>query len=481
MKHKLLLTAFVFITTIVSATHLRGGFITAKYLGGNTFQVSVTTFSRNSYPSNLADRKFVTIDYGDGNTDSIFRINGPDLDADGIPDGEDCANDLKKSIYQGIHTYAGMPPPPNNCFVLSYLEMNRIDGINNIANGGSVNVPFFLSDTLFNADFATSSNSSPNLFACLAQYGNVSDSLSFNPAFYDEDGDSMSFTTTVPLQDANLPAPLYKFPNDYCAAHGFGSSDYHVDSLTAQIVWHTPCAVGIFDAALQVREFRCGVLLSSSIFDFQIIALSEPNSYPVLMADTTDIFLAPGDTLSLTVTATDDSIQQLSLYAWGEPFTFAQNPATLTVTGSNPANGNIYWAPDASQAQKNAYIFSIEARDNYAIPGPNGSIPAPFSSFKTFRAWVTDTSVCNFTSVNELTRPSISVSLWPNPSANFVTVQADEPLTELCVFDAKGQRLLQKSKPGNSTTLTLSQLPAGLYFMRANINGQYQTLRFIKE
>jgi hypothetical protein len=72
------------------------------------------------------------------------------------------------------------------------LIPNRIDGINNIDNGNSVNIPFYVEDTLkFPTDAANIGlNNSPILLYPPIDYANVNDTFYHNPLAYDPDGDS---------------------------------------------------------------------------------------------------------------------------------------------------------------------------------------------------------------------------------------------------------------------------------------------------
>ena len=48
------------------ATHYRAGEILYELIGNLKYQVQVITYTKISYPSNLADRDSVVVDWGDG-------------------------------------------------------------------------------------------------------------------------------------------------------------------------------------------------------------------------------------------------------------------------------------------------------------------------------------------------------------------------------------------------------------------------------
>src|ERR1017187_3329435 len=116
------------------ATHNRAGEITYKWLGGYSYEITVTTYTKESSPT---DRCQVTIFFGDSDTCVANRLNGPTNGPCGsIPMGEIIGNDTKKNIYKCTHTYPG----PDSYYI-SMEDPNRNGGIENIPN--SINTVFY--------------------------------------------------------------------------------------------------------------------------------------------------------------------------------------------------------------------------------------------------------------------------------------------------------------------------------------------------
>ena len=150
--YRLIILLFFYISCGESlfATHYRAGEILYELIGNLQYRVTVITYTKISPPSNLADRDSVNIDWGDGTTAVLPRVNGPYCNLDGpYPCGVVVLTDVQKNEYQGIHTYVGLPPPPNNFYVLKFYDENRLGGIANMAGGNSVQTPFYIEDTLF--------------------------------------------------------------------------------------------------------------------------------------------------------------------------------------------------------------------------------------------------------------------------------------------------------------------------------------------
>ena len=198
----LLFSFLILLSTGAFATHYRAGEILYTHIGtGYTYQATVITYTKISGPSAYADRDSVTINWGDGTSDIIYRVNGPVV---GIyPNGVVVLTDVKKNEYVGTHTYPGPPtaPPGQSVpyYVMSFYDVNRLAGIANMAqcpgNSGSVNVPFYVEDTIFfpQANDLIGQFSSPVLANPAVQYAGVCDSFVTNPEAIDSAADSITY------------------------------------------------------------------------------------------------------------------------------------------------------------------------------------------------------------------------------------------------------------------------------------------------
>jgi gliding motility-associated-like protein len=349
------------------ATHNRAGEITYEFTSnaGNTIKVTITTYTRES--SVQADRDSLPIHWGDGKPDEIlYRTNGP-LNSLGIPNGESLGNDIKKNIYIGYHTYPGAPPPPKNFFIISMTDPNRNDGIINIS--GSVNVPFYLEDTIF---FPTNIqnlglNHSPILLNPPIDFANVGDTFYHNPLAYDPDGDSITFQQIVSKQGQGTDVPGYFRPS---RDPGFPLQYDSVDTHTGLYTWAVPQQTGEYNVAFLIREYRRGYLLSAIIRDMQILVRADTN-HPPRINEILDTCIRAGDRLRINVIAHDqDRGQTVTLSALGGPFILPDSlsPATFTSTSGNPANGIFNWNTVCLDIRGQPYQVIFKARDNGNVP-----------------------------------------------------------------------------------------------------------------
>lgn len=462
MKPKFLLFLIISFASLSSyATHYRGAEITHKLLDASThhFEVNVITYQRN--PTN-ADRYWVHLNWGDGELDSIVRSNGP-LDSAGNHMGEICENGITKSVYTGTHHYGIPPQPYPGHIVVSFLDINRIDGITNIASGQSVNVPMYVEDTLFIAHIiASGTNTSPQFEICQPDYANLMDPYTTSPAVYDADGDSLYFELVTPLEGSGMHVPQYSFPDVYCQSNGQSNSQFQINHHIGQISWTPLCTQGIFSVAVLVKEFRCGVLLSTIMRDFQIVVLNEVNITPFI-SQVTDTVIQPGDSISLTLTAADANNPQIvSFHAYGDALTLQQNAAVFQTTPDNPATAVFNWQTTASTARHHAYIVTIRAVDNYT----SGNSPVYSSDFKTFRIWVADTSACSaFTDIHQQQESDFNFTVYPNPFFEEIQLSAPIEIETAVLTDISGRILLTQQPFSRQHFIKTETLAAGVYFI----------------
>jgi gliding motility-associated-like protein len=378
-----------------SATHNRAGEITYRVISANTIEVTAYTYTKTSNGSLQADRDALFISWGDGSGDSIFRINGV-LCQSGNPNpcGVYIAPDVKVNQYRGTHTYVGIPAPPNNFLILSIQDPNRIDNIRNIQGGQSVNIPFYLEDTIWyptniqNIGY----NNSPILLNPPIDYASVGDTFVHNPLAYDPDGDSLVFTQIPPLQNQGQTVPQYQNPR--AIIPGINNTE-QLDIHKGIYTWAVPQAEGIYNIAFIIKEYRRGLLLGTMIRDMQIIVVRSYNHRPRIV-EFADTCVRAGDALLKVVRAADqDSVyipgeiffrQTVTLSGLGAPFLFpiALSPARFDTILGNPVTQQFSWNTICEHIRSAPYQVLFRAIDDYTVDSQR-TIPLPLSYLKTWQ------------------------------------------------------------------------------------------------
>jgi hypothetical protein len=115
-----------------------------------------------------------------------------------------------------------------------------------------------------------------------------------------------------------------------------------------------------------------------------------------------------------------------------------------------------------------------------------GNVEAMYSQVEQLQAWYDSgfSEGCNFlTDLEEVPAPVTQLSVFPNPSqGQFHLSFGGKPITQVSVFDATG-RLVHREQGQfwEQHQLDLSGLPTGLYWLRAEQEGQMLTQKLIIE
>ena len=366
MKIKSLFVVLLFAPVLVQASHVRAGEIYYQVTAPFTIKATIATYTKIVGANPGADKDQLSLNWGDGTSSIATRVNGP-INGNGFPNGEDIGNNIKRNFYVTTHVYAGVPPPPNNFYLITCADSLRNNNILNINGGSSDGVIFFVEDTIkFPNDISNIGfNSSPVLLNPPIDFANVGDTFYHNPLAYDPDGDSLIFELIDPLQQSGVPVPGYKYPNQlYISAN----NKISLNRFTGEFIWAVPQASGIYNIAILIREYRRGVVMGTMIRDMQIIVENNNNQPPQINA-LNDTCVRAGDKLIQDVTAFDANATQLvTLSGNGGPMQATNSPATFPTQVGNPVTSTFTWNTICSHIQGLPYMVVFKAEDNYSTP-----------------------------------------------------------------------------------------------------------------
>ena len=339
LKTKLIILFLLLVAGQAWATHNRAGEITYRHLSGLQYEATITTYT---VPDSPADRPELPLDWGDGDIDTLFRVNGGGF-------GEIILAGIKMNKYVGVHTYLSL-----GTYCLTMEDPNRNGGVVNIPN--SVDVPFYIQSCLTISPF-TGDNTSPILLNPPIDLACVGEVFEHNPGAWDEDGDSLSYELVTCLGLDGLPIDGYNLPNGVT-----------IDAFTGDMVWQVPLQQGEFNYAIRVNEWRNGILVGYVLRDMQVDVLNCTNDPPIV-ASITEVCVAAGDTVRFEVIAYDPNGDPVILSATGGPLEVT-NSATFfqPVTDPDTARSDFEWATECYHVQVQPYTMSFRAED---IPASN--------------------------------------------------------------------------------------------------------------
>lgn len=434
------------------ASHLMGGEITVKHVGGTDYIVTANLY-RDSLGINLPQ----TVNLGV--YDHVSTANLPNVSL---------TNQLiigvgyrtQKGVYSDTIQLAS-----GGDYEISFSSCCRNGAISNITSPGSASL-------YLNARIMTGlpgGNSTPiflNNPVVTALQGSL---WNYNPLPFDADGDSLVYSLQVPLTAQNTPVNGYVLPS--------GSTPFTVDPLTGAITW-TPNMQGFYQSSVLVEEFRNGVKIGEVLRDMQVIVFPPftGNGGPSFTntggwsknANNNFQFNVPAQSnFQLTVNVKDPDNDRIELSASGEPFGISQSPATFQLKAGFPIyeqEGTFIWEPDASSIRQEAYPVAF--RKTEFING------ASFSDDLTVLFQV-DASVNT-----NVPNAHYQLQAYPNPATHQLNVGfylSGSGETHMSLMNALGQVVMSEVHELNSGAQILpigvGNLETGTYYLILSQDG----------
>jgi len=152
------------------------------------------------------------------------------------------------------------------------------------------------------------------------------------------------------------------------------------------------------------------------------------------------------------------------LETWGSVWDAQADNQTMpqTITG-DPST----WVPTAAEWVAGSHILSpfinwANIRFSFGFEGVNGGA-----------IWLDDVIIYDASTVGVKEQATQEIAIYPNPSNGVITVAMDNFSAPevLKAFDITGKEVSSASLTASSTTVDLSDLPAGVYTLRIGNNG----------
>ncbi|WP_225037187.1 T9SS-dependent choice-of-anchor J family protein [Winogradskyella sp. SM1960] len=142
-----------------------------------------------------------------------------------------------------------------------------------------------------------------------------------------------------------------------------------------------------------------------------------------------------------------------------------------TLCGQDSGNGD------------NTLVSSSELHigDSFTSTDASGALTIEFTSnpFLSLSGWEATVS-CETLSVNDIVNES-KFTYYPNPVANTLTLNAQNSIENVTVYNMLGQEVLKTAPNNNTNELDMSSLSNGAYFVKVTIENVTQTIRVIKQ
>jgi gliding motility-associated-like protein len=361
--HFALLAMFtLLVASSVHATHNRAGEITYRHIGGLEYEITVTTYTKES--ARQADRCELTVFFGDSTFAVVPRTNGGPCTFNTACQrcGVNVGNDIKKNTYIVRHTYPG-----TGTYLISMEDPNRNAGINNIPN--SVNQVFYIQTEL--QILATGHNNSPILTNPPIDNGCLRVIYEHNPGAVDGDiavngrSDSLSYRLGVCLGENGTPISGFVQPDEIAPGP---NNNLSIDPVTGTLTWDAPQLTGEYNVVIIIDEWRrtAGgfVKIGEYLRDMQVTISNCDNIRPEI-APVVDTCATATEPFSKLISARDGNNHYLTLSATGDPFYVAQNPASFPKkTGQGTVSQLFQWNPICDHVRNYPYFVVFRAADS---------------------------------------------------------------------------------------------------------------------
>jgi len=372
MRNKLILSILLFFGLLeVHATHIRGGYITAKRIQGYKYEFLLTIF-RNTGTQILDETNNL---YPDVSIPDV--LNSPYFSRVEIPGKQ-------TEILQYKYTYTYKSPGVYTAF---HYQLNRNENILNMDM--SVQTTFYV-ETKVVIDPFLDLDQSPVITKAAVDFASVGSIYRYNPGAFDPDGDSLSYLLVPSKQfliGQGYPAQVTNYKDPAVRGGGFDSSNtipawMKLNEKTGELVWNVPRTVGEFNTAIKIIEWRklrpnrakrdsIGFVL----LDIQII-VKDLNNKPPKLKIPRDTCVVANSPLRNRIYATDPNVNdRINITMFGELDSIQPKSKQASFNMVNnfpqPASGDFEWNTNCTHVRKQPYYVHFQAED---VPA-NGSSP----------------------------------------------------------------------------------------------------------
>ncbi|MCO6499412.1 MAG: gliding motility-associated C-terminal domain-containing protein [Vicingus serpentipes] len=363
--YSLLFKAFLFLflgllSVNSYATHVQGGDITIKCLGGNQYEIRLSLYRdcAGVNAPNSASVTYSSASCGINQNVTLNKIPGTGVEVTPIcPSASSrCTGGSNPGVQEYIYS-AIVTLQPCNDWVVGYRLCCRNNAIQTINNPGGQNM--YIQSTINTLDFPCNNTptftNKPVPFICVGQ------PYCFNNGALDIDGDSLYYSMTEPLHNVGVPV-TYTVP--YSSTNPLSTSLPITFNPATGDICVTPDQIQVTVFAVLVQEYRNGVLIGSIRRDIQVRTIPCSNNNPYLngINNTGSYSLSEcvGNPINFDIPSFDaDAGDNLTL-TWNNGIA----GGTFTPGTGNRPTANFSWTPTQADIRSTPHCFTVTVQDD---------------------------------------------------------------------------------------------------------------------
>jgi hypothetical protein len=447
MKKLLLVVLTIVLSYSAQATHLMGGQMTSRNIGGLTYEVTLTLY-RDTVGIPMYNN--AAINYTDTSgfdSTRIVSVSAP----------FNIGNGVERYTYTDTITF-----PAAGNYSISWSDCCRNAAILNMTMPGGESL--YLNNTLF----ADSTNSSPVFLNEPITLAQLNTPFLYNPLPFDADGDSISWALDIPLSNLGDTVAGYTLPPSD------SSMPFTMDAVTGEISF-LPNTLGNFVVSVIVTEYRNGLVIGTIRRDMQLIVVNSPNTPAVFTSNYSvtrsssaaqEINLAPGQNLNFSAFVNDVDQNNVSVQVAGSIFQ-RPTPPTVSVSGGI-ANGyvSLNWTAQTADVSTRPYLLTIRVGDNYG-------------NYTFYHDYSFVVKVGSSTGINETNSVASDLKVFPNPTYGETFIQFDAKKAGTATIEVQnlsGQLVSQTQNDvvngANMLMIDSKSFTKGIYLVKVMLDGQ---------
>jgi hypothetical protein len=360
LKKLIALMIFVIHAPFAYSTHISGGDLTYKALGGNQYEITLVLYRdcagipvQNPEPITATSAQGTSFTFqvslipGTGNEITFPCFGANTVCSGGVLPG------FQRYEYKGTVTL-----PPNSNWNLSWTDCCRNCAITTTQGGCSNS---FLIEANLNNLSAPGDNSPvftnfPVAFLCIAQ------NFTYNHGVLDTEGDSLVYTFISPRVSSGTPI---SFNPGYSATNFLTSSTPITLNTNTGDINITPALFEVGITAIRIDSYRNGIWIGNVMRDIQFqVQNCSPNVLPTATGingtNSFDTLVCAGTPLCFDIFTNDQNIDQILTVTWNEGIP----GGTFTTTSDPFPVATFCWTPTQADARTQPYSFTILVKDD---------------------------------------------------------------------------------------------------------------------
>lgn len=387
------------------STHIVGGNMTYRSLGGDGYQVRLT-LRRDCFlgspEAEFDNPAYVGVFGADGTYIRSFTM--PFMSSDTLNEfiRSDCGFEgTQVCVHETTYTGGVTLPPRPGGYILAYQRCCRNISLNNIINPVETGSTYWIAIT---STAQTFKNNSPTFKQWPDVYVCNNRPLDFDHGATDIDGDSLAYKLCLPTTGATLAFPQPTQPSFPPYAGILWAPPYSIDDMIGGIplkinaqtgfITGTPNLVGQFLVGICVDEYRKGILLSTVRRDFQYnVRLCSQK--PLAQFSTSE-----SNCDGLSVEFYNESLSASS-FRWN--FNFPSTDPAFQSTAANPIftfpSSGVYkvrlLATRGSDGCFDTIVKTVSVFENKILPAFNFSLSGCNDTNDSLQIQLTDASIYN--------------------------------------------------------------------------------------